>query len=160
MEVCCQKVICYFKGLEYHRLCLRSDTTQGCGRGNARPWWLWDESWEPRAVLGKEKENCFEIENAALSKRKDKDSWEWGSFFLTGLHQLEFLMCFCFQACLLGLCLLLWLFSLYLQTSCFISLDFYVLDINAYANCTFIEKKIPRKKKCIYKKGQSWRSVL
>lgn len=50
-----------------HHLCARSDTIQGCGKGDTRPWWHRAESWEPHAVLG-QKENCFQVENAVLSK--------------------------------------------------------------------------------------------
>lgn len=62
-----------------HHLCARSDTIQGCGKGDTRPWWHRAESWEPHAVLG-QKENCFQVENAVLSKLK-----RWGQL---GMGQL------------------------------------------------------------------------
>jgi len=94
VEASCQKALCCCNGLEYLPLGWGSDA--GPSRHGA-------ECCEPRAVLGQEKECCFQVENAALSKLKDKDNWEWGTFFLTSLQQRGFLTGFCFQASLLGL---------------------------------------------------------
>lgn len=87
--------------------------------------------------------DCFEVENAAFVK--DKDSWEWGSFFLASPHQLGFLHVLLLSG-LVCISSLNQMFSFLVQTSCFVFFYFYAPNINAYANWTLKGKKFPSNK--------------